>query len=176
MPTLRGENVVLRKFSAADLAMVREAAGDPFIPLITSVPAHGNDVECLAFLARQHERSESGAGYSFAVEDQHTGQAVGQIGLWLKGLEDGRASVGYWIVASHRQRGIARRALSLVTRWGIEHRGIARLELYVEPWNTASWRTAESVGYQREGLLRAWQQVGGQRRDMYMYSRLASGR
>jgi RimJ/RimL family protein N-acetyltransferase len=29
-----------------------------------------------------------------------------------------------------------------------------RLELYVEPWNQASWRAAEANGYQREGLLR----------------------
>jgi RimJ/RimL family protein N-acetyltransferase len=51
---------------------------------------------------------------------------------------------------------------------------IARLELYVEPWNTASIRTAESAGFQREGLLRSWQEVGGIRKDMYMYSRLAT--
>ena len=48
--------------------------------------------------------------------------------------------------------------------------GLARLELYVEPWNEGSWRAAEHVGYEREGLLRSWQEVGGQRRDMYMYS------
>ena len=48
--------------------------------------------------------------------------------------------------------------------------GVERLELYVEPWNEGSWRAAEAAGYQREGLLRAWQRVGDARGDMYMYS------
>lgn len=47
-----------------------------------------------------------------------------------------------------------------------------RLELYVEPWNEASWRTAERVGFRREGLLRQYQYVGSERRDMYVYSLL----
>jgi RimJ/RimL family protein N-acetyltransferase len=51
---------------------------------------------------------------------------------------------------------------------------IPRLELYVEPWNEASWRTAERVGFTREGLLRSWQLVGTERRDMFMYSLLAT--
>jgi len=46
------------------------------------------------------------------------------------------------------------------------------LELYVEPWNVGSWRTAEHAGFQREGLMRSWQELGGLRRDMYMYALL----
>ncbi len=51
---------------------------------------------------------------------------------------------------------------------------IPRLELYVEPWNLASIRTAEMSGFKREGLLRSWQEVGDERKDMYMYARLAA--
>jgi RimJ/RimL family protein N-acetyltransferase len=47
------------------------------------------------------------------------------------------------------------------------------MELYVEPWNTASIRTAEKAGFRREGLLRGWQEVGGERKDMYMFARLS---
>lgn len=49
---------------------------------------------------------------------------------------------------------------------------IHRVELYVEPWNEGSWKTAENCGYMREGLLRGWEEIGGVRKDMYMYSRL----
>jgi ribosomal-protein-alanine N-acetyltransferase len=63
-------------------------------------------------------------------------------------------------------------ALAAISRWGLSLEGIHRIELYVEPWNEGSWRAAEHVGYLREGLLRSWQQVGQQRRDMYMYSLL----
>jgi hypothetical protein len=43
----------------------------------------------------------------------------------------------------------------------------------IEPWSTASLRTAEHAGFTREGLLRSWQRVGDQRRDMYMYALVA---
>jgi RimJ/RimL family protein N-acetyltransferase len=51
---------------------------------------------------------------------------------------------------------------------------VPRLELHVEPWNTASIRTAEGAGYRREGLLRSWEAVGGERRDMLMFSLLGT--
>lgn len=65
-------------------------------------------------------------------------------------------------------------ALDVISRWGLSLDGIASLELYVEPWNEGSWKAAERVGCQREGLLRSWQAVGEERRDMYMYSLLKS--
>ncbi|ALO06192.1 Acetyltransferase, including N-acetylase of ribosomal protein [Streptomyces venezuelae] len=59
-----------------------------------------------------------------------------------------------------------------VAAWALKDLRIPRLELYVEPWNTASVRTAERAGFQREGLLRGWQEVRSERRDMYMYALL----
>ncbi|HXL16435.1 MAG TPA: GNAT family protein, partial [Streptosporangiaceae bacterium] len=69
-------------------------------------------------------------------------------------------------------RHYATAALEAISRWGLSLQGIHRIELYVEPWNEGSWRAAERVGNVREGLLRSWQQVGTERRDMYMYSLL----
>lgn len=37
---------------------------------------------------------------------------------------------------------------------------VKRLELYADPWNEGSWRTAGKVGFRREGLLRLWQGDG----------------
>ena len=45
-----------------------------------------------------------------------------------------------------------------------------RVELYIEPWNTSSLRVAEASGFQREGLLRSHQEIGGRRRDMLLFA------
>ena len=45
-----------------------------------------------------------------------------------------------------------------------------RLELYIEPSNPASIRTAERAGYEREGLLRSHQEIAGERCDMFLYA------
>jgi ribosomal-protein-alanine N-acetyltransferase len=52
---------------------------------------------------------------------------------------------------------------------------IPRRELYAEPWNQASIQTAEKAGFRGEGLLRSWQAVGGERKDMIMHSLLPTG-
>ncbi|SEL14594.1 GNAT family N-acetyltransferase [Streptacidiphilus jiangxiensis] len=156
-----------------DLELVREAAEDELIPLITTVPAAYSRSEGIAFVERQWQRALTRTGYPFVIEAAD-GRPVGNIGLWLRNLSDGRASLGYWVVASARGRRAAGAGLDAVARWALTELGIPRLELYVEPWNEASWRTAERVGFTREGLLRGWQLVGTERRDMFMYSLLAT--
>jgi ribosomal-protein-alanine N-acetyltransferase len=176
LPTLVGAAVRLRGFAPTDLPVVREASLDPLIPLITSVPPAGDDAACLAFIDRQAQRGVDGTGYSFAIADLRSDDAVGHIGLRLHDLRQGRVSIGYWVASSHRGRGLGSDALRTLTRWAVELPGVHRVELYVEPWNAASRRTAEHAGFEVEGLLRSWQTVGDERRDMLMYASLASSR
>lgn len=172
MPTLAGELVTLRAFIARDAGLVQSVSDDPLIPLITTVPTSGSDGDAADYIARQHDRLRSGLGYSFAIVENDGGQPVGQIGLWLANIDEGRATTGYWISPRFRRRGIVSAALQLLSDWALELGEVERLELYVEPWNEGSWRAAEACGYEREGLLRSWQRVGTERRDMFMYSRL----
>lgn len=165
-----GGRFVLRRWELGDVEAVREAARDPYIPLITSVPPVYSEAEGAAFVRRQWDRAETGAGYSFAIADARSGRAVGQIGLWPGA--NGRASVGYWVAGSARGQGVASAALLAISAWGLDELRIPRLELHVEPWNAGSWKAAERAGFEREGLLRSWMEVGGARRDMYVYAKI----
>lgn len=91
--------------------VVAEAATDRHIPLITTVPAVYTEGAARQFLARQGDRLHQDLGYSLAVAKADTDRAIGQIGLWLRNLDQGRASIGYWVVPSARGRGAARHAL-----------------------------------------------------------------
>lgn len=169
LPTLVGERTRLREWRPEDVGVVQEASGDSLIPLVTTVPHTAGEAEALAFIGRQHDRLDSGAGYAFAIADGND-SAVGHIGLFFAG--GARASVGYWIAPSHRRRGYALDALLTLTTWATGLENLDRVELYIEPGNQGSWRVAELAGYEREALLRAWKRIGGDPRDMYMYTRL----
>ncbi|MEU4195513.1 GNAT family N-acetyltransferase [Kribbella sp. NPDC026611] len=168
-----GDNLVLRPWQLDDLPLVQEASADEYIPLITTIPAEYSPEAGNAFVQRQWDRAATGAGYPFVIT--HDNRPIGAIGLWLRDADQGRASLGYWVVQAARGQGVAAAALRAVTAWGLDDLRMPRLQLYVEPWNTASSRTAESVGFQPEGLLRSWQPVGQERRDMIMYSLLNAG-
>ena len=162
--------VVLREFSAADLPMVREMSGDPYVPLIGTLPPNASTQEAQAYIDRQRGRLAEGRGFSFAVAEAGTGRGVGQIGLWLADLDHGRATAGYSVAPSARGRGMGAAALTALTSFGWAIPQLHRIELYIEPWNAGSVKTAERAGFEREGLLRSHQEIGGRRRDMLLYA------
>ncbi|WP_406861699.1 GNAT family N-acetyltransferase [Streptomyces sp. HUAS MG47] len=166
-----GEEFALRRWELTDLPLVREASTDPYIPLITTVPPEYSRAEGEAFVHRQWARAEQGTGYPFVVERRSDARAVGAVGLWLRDLPEGRGTLGYWISPRCRGAGAAGAALGAVADWAQRELNIPRLQLFVEPWNTASCRTAERAGFVREGLLHSWQEVGGERKDMVLYGR-----
>ena len=57
-----------------------------------------------------------------------------------------------------------------LTRLLAEFGWLIRLELVIEPQNTASQRVAEKAGAKREGLLRNRLTINGKSRDAWMYS------
>lgn len=174
VPRLAGDRIVLRGWELGDLPLVREASSDEYIPLVTTVPSAYSRDAGEAFIRRQWERASTGSGYPFVIVRVADGRPLGMVGLWLRELDEGRASLGYWMVGSARGQGVAAEAVRTVAEWALGELQIPRLQLYVEQWNVASQRTAERAGFQREGLLRGWQQVGEERRDMYVYSMLTT--
>jgi RimJ/RimL family protein N-acetyltransferase len=166
VPHLASPPVLLRPFASSDLAMVRQASTDPLIPSITSVPRTYTEDAGRAFIDRQHDRAAQGDGYSFVIaEETDPATGVGSIGLWLQEIESGRASIGYWVVAGARGRGLAGHALRAVVEFAFGELVIPRLHLFVEPWNTASARTAHAGGFGREATLRGWERIGDEQRD-----------
>lgn len=164
-------SVVLREFTDDDVHLALELGDDPYVPLIGSLPAFPTEQQALEWIDRQRGRLVEGKGLSFAIADARSGDAVGAIGLWLQNLPAGRATVGYSIAPAHRGGGLASSALKALTAFAWTIPALHRIELYIEPWNSNSSRVAVASGFQREGLLRSHQQIGGIRRDMLLYAK-----
>src|SRR6266851_1175672 len=69
--------VVLRAWEVGDLPVIEEASSDPYIPLITTVPAPYTLQEGNAWLKRQHDQAADGRGCPMAIISRSTGQTVG---------------------------------------------------------------------------------------------------
>ncbi len=166
VPRLHAPPVLLRPWEASDVSLVARASRDPQIPSISSVPRAFTEEAGRVFVERQLARATRGDGYSLviALEDD-PGAGIGSIALWLNEIEGGRASIGYWLVAAARGGGLAAHALRAMVTFGFAELAIPRLHLFVEPWNVASARTAESVGFRREATLRHWERIDGEQRD-----------
>jgi ribosomal-protein-alanine N-acetyltransferase len=173
VPELRNGPILLRSFALSDLPLLRQAAEDPYIPSITSVPPAYSDDSGRAFIEQQHRLASEGHGYSFVIaETSNPHQGLGALGLWLREIENGRASIGYWVVPSARGRHVAGVALRTAVAYAFEVLAIPRLQLFIEPWNAASQRTAEYGGFTQEALLHGWEWISGTQHDAYCYALL----
>lgn len=162
----------LRPWRFDDLACIEQAGQDPDIPAGTTVPARYSRQEGLAFIRRQHGRLATGEGVSLAIAHADGDAAIGLIILSIR-PQTGVAGIGYWVVPAVRRRGVATRAIGLVTAWGLDGLGFARVEACVQPGNAASRRSLERNGFALEGRLRSFLEFDGRRDDALVYSRLA---
>lgn len=162
----------VRKFELTDLDLVEDASKDEFIPLMTTIPKNYSKEEGEAYIKRQWSRFETGIGYSFALEDIRINKAIGNIYVGAKEEDKERVSIGYWVLKSQRGKGTIQTVLKPVIEWLQKDLGIVRIELYIEPWNEPSLKTARALEFEEEGLLKSWQKIGGIRKDMIMFSKI----
>lgn len=172
-PPLRNCVVLLRPWDDADLAVLERGSHDEYVAKIEHLPVPFTREGGLDWIGAQHARVADGRGWSFAIVELETGEPVGGAGISYR-HPPGAAEPGVWILEHRRNEGLAGRATRVLCSWALgADVGIARVQATVEPWNVASQRVLEKVGFKREGLLRAYTSYGPERGDVYLYSLLA---
>lgn len=94
---------------------------------------------------------------------------AGWITLVVANWEHGLAEVGYALSTSYQHRGVMPNALTQLLAELFLNSPLERIEARCAVENRASQRVLEKVGFQREGLLRGYFVLGGQRVDNQLY-------
>ncbi len=173
-PPLQDAAVSLRPWQEEDVEAVLDACQDPEIPRWTAIPSPYTAQDARRYVGRAELDRLAGRELGLAVLDAQTGALLGSCGLARFDWEDRKAEIGYWIARDARRRSAGTRATRLLSRWAIEHLGLERLELLVNPANEPSQRLALSAGFSREGVLRSYRRRKGRREDYVVFSLLAS--
>ena len=169
-PPLRDDRVVLRTWVEADLPAAAEGARDPLVPRFTRVPENQSDAELRAWVDTHDAALETGEALWLAIADAGTNAFLGGSGLMRFDWEESRSEIGYWVAPWARGRGVATRAVRLLSRWALLDLGLGRLQLHADTDNAASHRVAERAGYTREGVLRSFEQRKRRRYDLVSFS------
>jgi ribosomal-protein-alanine N-acetyltransferase len=117
---------------------------------------------------------EGGAGEGGAGEGG-AGEGAGLIGITLLSefsKRDRRCVVGTWLGRPHWGTGANLEVKALVARLAFERLGIERLGAYADLRNGRSQVALERVGFEREGVLRAFHRHGDEPRDVATYALL----
>jgi RimJ/RimL family protein N-acetyltransferase len=164
--------VRLRLQTEADIEVMVPSLNDPAIQRYTTVVEGYAAKDAEAWQAESEQHLAEGLAVALMVADAKTDEPLGGIGGRRNHADPGRWTLGYLVYPQARGRGVATRAVRLLAAYLFDELAAARLEVQVEPDNRASLAVAESVGFQREGIQRAYQEIKGTRRDMVTLSLL----
>jgi RimJ/RimL family protein N-acetyltransferase len=170
-PPLRDDVVALRPWVASDADVLERVGRDVAIRRFRASHPRSSE-ETRAWLAHIESGRLTGDRLELAVTDARSEVVVGAVTLWSVRLAYRSAMMNYWVAPEARGRGVATAAVRLLARWCFDSLGLARLQLFVEPDNAASLRTAEACGFIEEGRLRSHVEHEGHRYDSLVYGLL----
>ena len=112
------------------------------------------------------------AGRALAVREIGSRRLVGGCVLETRPDDGEIAELSYWVFPPYRRRGYATRSVELACRYAFDHLAVVRMELYIEPTNSASLRVATKAGFWQEDVLRQHDRCHGGRSDMVLFARV----
>lgn len=167
VPRLEAEGVVLRQLAPSDAeALFPAYAEESERPRATA--AHKSPAQTRAHIETMLGRP--GAHVWAVTEDG--GEALGRIALYV--VRDGVGEFGVLLRREAQGRGMASKAVGLVSDYGFEHLGLHRQMADIDPDNSASLTLFIRNGFTREGVLKHnWKTRMGLRDSVIMAKLIA---
>ncbi len=180
-PLLRTQNLMLRAPQANDFAawatLRMESRGflTPWEPVWNE-----DDLTRTSFRLRVKRAAREIAAdeaYSLFILDARTETLLGglTLGLVRRGVAQA-CTLGYWMGQRHAGKGHMSEAVRGALHFAFSELALHRVEAACLPNNEPSRRLLERVGFQQEGLARAYLRINGSWADHLLYAALASDR
>jgi ribosomal-protein-alanine N-acetyltransferase len=115
--------------------------------------------------------------YSLFIFDTRSDILLGglTLGLVRRGVAQA-CTLGYWMGARHAGKGYMTEAVRGALRFAFQDLALHRVEAACLPNNEPSKRLLERVGFQSEGMARAYLRINGSWADHLLYAALSSDR
>lgn len=137
--------VLLRCRRACDLDAISAASYDPETRRWLTDPPMDAQARA-ASMQRVAEAFRTGRSAPLVIADGENNEPIGLINLQFR--DDHVATIAYSVFPAHRGKGVAARAVRLMTEWAFGPLGLTELLLEIDPKNVASVRVAEKCGFE----------------------------
>jgi len=170
---LKSDKIILRRLDDSDRSALAQLANNKKIwdNLRDVMPYPYTEDDALFFihLAKQEEPS-----LTFAIE--YNGELCGVIGLVpQQDVYKKTAEIGYWIGEPFWNKGIATKAVNLLTNYGFDKLGLVRIHTGVFDYNIGSMKVLEKCGYKKDGVFEKAIIKNGNIYDEHRFSKINPG-
>jgi ribosomal-protein-alanine N-acetyltransferase len=152
-PPLSDGVVTLRPWEPEDAPALVAGWEDPDVQRWTGVPDLRDEQQARRWIEGTPTLREGGRSLDLLITDAQDHRPLGEVGLTAFGKAGGRdAEVGWWVLPEERGRGVAARAVDLLTTWALAaplH--LSEVIAWVDAENTPSQQVAERAAFTRAG-------------------------
>jgi ribosomal-protein-serine acetyltransferase len=124
------------------------------------------------FLAAAEKQQREDNGFQAAIAPE--GTIVGVVGFHSIDRMNRKTSLGYWLAAHSRGRGVMTEAVGALLDHAFGEWKLHRVEVHCAPENHRSRAIPERLGFREEARLRETERVGGRYLDSVVYGLLES--
>jgi ribosomal-protein-alanine N-acetyltransferase len=156
-----------------DAAGLLRQASNPEVTRWFSWGPYQSEDEAREYLERLPGERERGVQLDLVVE-HHAAGPIGIIGFSELARRDRRATIGTWLGRDWWGTGANREAKALMCHLGFELLGLERISSYTNVDHARSQRALEKLGFEREGVLRAFHRHGDETLDVVVFALLRS--
>lgn len=172
VPTLIGRRLKLRAMNIEHALALYEVWSHPDVSRWLDAPALSSVEETkqlIALLSNMALEEESMRWSIIGPRDQ----VIGSCGYNYWQLQGAyRGEIGCDLLPTYWGLGYMKEALSLVLDWGFERMELNRIEALCHPDNNRMVRLVNSLGFQKEGVLRQYRQTSSGFQDVSLYALL----
>jgi ribosomal-protein-serine acetyltransferase len=119
------------------------------------------------FIAGAEKQLEGENGFQAAIEPEE--EIIGVLGVHAIDWANRNTSIGYWLAAPARGRGVMTTAVRALLDHAFYEWGLHRVEIHCAPDNHRSRAIPERLGFREEARLRETELVGGRYLDSVVY-------
>lgn len=172
LPLLEAARVSLRHLEESDIDALFEIFSDEEAMRYWSCAAFAEKAQAAELLRGIHDSFKEKTLFQWGVAQNSDNRIIGTVTLFNIDKENRRAEIGYALNRRFWGQGLINEALKTLINQAFSNWDFNRIEADVDPHNTASIRTLEKLGFQKEGFLRERWFVNGQVQDAFFYGLL----
>lgn len=170
--TLTTPRLTLRPLTAADIPALFAIFSHPEVMRYWSSPPYTEIAQARTMLLNCQEGYATGEFLQLGIAQRDDAVLMGTCTLFALHAASRRAEIGYALGRPYWGAGYMHEALTALIDHAFNTLNLHRLEADIDPRNTASARTLERLGFQKEGHLRERWIVSDEISDSWIYGLL----
>ncbi|MHA1491831.1 MAG: GNAT family N-acetyltransferase [Promethearchaeota archaeon] len=168
------ENLFLKKISTTDAHFFLESLKEKKLILYLAIGPLLNLAHSKKLIKNylKYWNKKNQFNYVIEIRNGKNKIKVGSISLWNVSWLHKRAEIGIWLIPNYWDKGIGKKAMTLIKNIAFNHLKLNRLEAHISIENIKSITLFKKCGFSLEGTLKQYLYLNGKHHDALILSYL----